>query len=250
MTKLGLFLRGRAEWVFLALGIVVFGAGLAVNLVVRSKRATPVSVSDIRATPRAVVGPGGGVLIDAYVRSRRGALREFESERPHATARAVVSFDRYRTSGEVERLLDQHDLRAVRLLTRIPLAGFKDRSLVVGTKAIQQALIAVTGTEAQSEIRDELGELTKLIPTVDQPEFKRVYEQDAANHRRALEMLKGDPAIIYAVYVEGSVADLMGIARSAAVRLVDLAPNGASANVSLFGLHPEDETKTGSGPTR
>ncbi|HLF69525.1 MAG TPA: hypothetical protein VI541_01060 [Actinomycetota bacterium] len=241
-------LKGRGEWVFLALGIFVFGAGLAGNLVGGSRPAKPLSEHDVHATPNVSVGPGEGVLIDAYIRTRRGALSELETQRPNATARAVVSFDRYLTGLEVERLLDQHGLRALRLLTRIPLTGFKDRSIVVGPEGISQALITLTGTETQSKIRDELEELIKLIPTVDQPEFKRVYEEDAANHRRALEMLDGDPAIIYAVNVEGTAADLVGIAGSAAVRLVDLVPHGAPANVSLFGLHPEDETKTGSGP--
>jgi hypothetical protein len=74
------------------------------------------------------------------------------------------------------------------------------------------------------------------------PAFIADYERRVQEMDRILEVLDGDPAIVFAVVVEGPIVALRALVSDPAVRLVDAAPPETQvAGSGFWGLLPTDE---------
>jgi hypothetical protein len=115
----------------------------------------------------------------------------------------------------------------------------------------------VTGTMAdwvngQVEAnRSERDELRRFIPTVDDPQFKAFYEEEAARLTKLIDSVKPDGPHVFAVTVRGPAADLQALARAPDVRLVDVGPSAKlPPETPLRGLRPEERERANDPPTR
>lgn len=183
------------------------------------------------------VGPRRGQALDAYVAEREDALGDRAVD---DTAVAVISFEEYVTAADALALLPD-DARVLRAQYRIPAEGEQPRETVVDDDAAEGIDAAIA--EALAPIEDEITEVEALLDsdTVDDPSFKADLERRRDELRAVRNLLQASPAVVFALVVEGPVAELRALSERDDVRLVDPAPVGADAEDTVFyGLLPED----------
>lgn len=245
----------RAELVAFGIGSLLFIGGL-VTVFTASRRA-PTEVGEERRpalrSPRAKVGrvgPEAGEALAPYFERKRALLRARAARSPGARTFAVVSFDSYRRAKEAEDALASLRLRAHSVQIRIPLPGFEPVTVAVGARSIADA---VEGRRRRivKDLKGELGALEEIIPTVDDPQFKTVYEADAENLRKAISLLESDPSLVFAVVVASTNGSLRRAAEAPGVRLADLPdePAASPETHEFVGVLPEDvESASWAGP--
>lgn len=227
---------------FLGVAASVALVGLAVTLVFRTlgdgpgdrTAGLPASLPVTADGEYQLVGPLPGAGVAGYVRNRQDALDAFEGERV-----AVVSLNGYATEEEARGEVGQASLLA--LLVAAP----------GGTPATVTGPLAQWADLQRKADRTERDEITKLLPTVDDPAFKSFYQSEVARLDTAIEALDPSGPIVFALVVRGSAAGLEQLAGNDRVRLVDMAPSAkAASKVEYQGLRPEETETTGQPPTR
>ena len=186
-----------------------------------------------------VVGPVRGTDVDAYVAERSGALLEAGED----VDTAVVSFSALlRIQDALLALGDAVEVRAV--LYRLPLDLSPPVTVRVGPGDDPVAAVAASLEEQLGPIREEEDALRELLDsgTVDDAEFEAEYRRRVEALAAARTAIEGDGALVHAVVVRAPVEVLRDLQDATAVRLVDPAPAGTDAGLSVFhGLLPSDE---------
>ncbi len=184
--------------------------------------------------PSAGLGPAPGEPLAAYTEARGRAL-----DSATGTKAAVVSFARYMNEAEARAAVGK--LTVTSLLAAVPGGP---PSVVTGSMA--------EWVDAQvAENRNERDEIRKLIPTVDDPQFKKFYEDEVTRLSQLVDSVKPDGALVFGAVVKGTVADLKAAARAPSVRLLDVAPSSDIApETPVRGVRPEETERANDPPTR
>jgi hypothetical protein len=227
-----------ARWTLRLLAVAVFVAVVSVTIFVslwalndeapRAGTATTLPPETITTLPAPIeVGPPAGTALAGYVTDRKAALAAVTDERV-----AVVSLAKYSTQAQVKTLLGTTPI--VSLL--VAPAGTAP-AVVTGDLA---AWVRTQTADTTAE-RDEI---KKLIPTVDDQAFKTFYTQEVARLDKALKAFAPDSAMVFGAVVKAPAAALKALGAKAEVRLVDVAPNAAPGDKTVYrGLRPEEVAK-------
>lgn len=187
-------------------------------------------------SPRGGAGPLPGTDVRAYVRSVGANLEDAQGRRA-----AIVSFEGYRTPDEAVALLGEVDVVSflVALPGGRPVGVARDRDLAEVTKA------------QRDEAAGEKKALEQLLPTVQDPDFKRQYEADIARLAALLATGADRRDLVFGAVVVAPASDLRALSRTAGVRLVDVGPDGEAPKPTTFaGLRPEEIVQAGEPPNR
>ena len=234
------FLR-RPEMVALIAGGVIFIAGLATFIAARTTDPdTPSSVP--LGADQAQLGPPGGAELGPYMSSKTATLEARAKSEPKGVSLAVVSFDDYRRPSEVVKLIGG-DTTIIRVFCRIPVAGSAPEELRVD-KASFAPEVAKLAASRRSTLSEELLELRKLIPTVDDPAYRAVYKQDAEAIKKMLTLLTEDPPIVYGVVIKLEHRSLVGLSKAPGVKLVDIPGSEGPAPSRFTAILPEQTQRT------
>lgn len=186
-----------------------------------------------------VVGPVRGADVEAYIAERTSELLDA----PETVDTAVVSFTTLlRVQDALLTVGDAVEVRAV--LYRLPLDLAAPVTVRVGEGEDPVAAVASSLEAELGPIREEEEALRELLGsgTVDDAEFEAEYERRVEGLAAAREAVEGDGALVHGVVVRGPVEALQDLVDATAVRLVDPAPPGTDAALSVFhGLLPSDE---------
>lgn len=180
------------------------------------------------------IGPFPGEEIAAYSAGRAQALATAKGDRV-----AVVSLKRYMTEPEARAAMGR--LQVVNLLAAAPAGS---PSVVTGTMADW-----VNGQVGGN--RSERDEIQRLLPTVDDPQFKSFYEEEVARLTKLIDSVKPDGPHVFGVTVRGPATELQALARAPDVRLVDVGPSAKfPPDTPVRGLRPEEKERANEPPTR
>ncbi|HVF32610.1 MAG TPA: hypothetical protein VM933_06195, partial [Acidimicrobiales bacterium] len=186
--------------------------------------------------PRGGLGPLPGTAVAAYVRAAEAEVRSVEGRRA-----AVVSFRGYSSPEEAVELVDGTHVVSwlVALPGGRPQELAPDRDLVAWTKAQRDEAVA------------EKKALEQLLPTVEDPDFERQY-QDDIDHLAALLAVGPDRRdVVFGALVVGSGDALRAVAARRGVLLVDLDPDSTPPPPTAYvGLRPEEDSDAGEPATR
>jgi hypothetical protein len=115
----------------------------------------------------------------------------------------------------------------------------------------------VTGTMADwvngqvGANRSERDEIQRLVPTVEDPQFRTFYQEEVARLGQLIDSVKPDGPHVFAVTVRGPAPDLQALARAPDIRLVDVGPSAKlPPDTPLRGLRPEETARANDPPTR
>lgn len=183
------------------------------------------------------VGPAIGEEIDDYIVARERELAGLDAA---AVRVAVVSFTEALTADDVEEALGGLRVHSIQFVNPVD-EGRPLSSNVTGD--IAETIEGAVGSSRRmaQEERDQVQMLLDDGSVID-PAFIADYERRVAEMTALLEVLDGDPAIVFAAVVEGPVADFRVVAESSAVRLVDVAPPETEiAGSGFWGLLPTDD---------
>lgn len=185
---------------------------------------------------RGGIGPLPGTAVAPYLRDRTAALAEARGRRA-----AVVSFTTYRSSDEARAAL--RGTEVLRLLVAVP----GGRPGEVESDADLAALIVTQRAEAAAEKRA----LEQLLPTVEDPDFRRQYEDDIARLGRLLDAPAVIRQLVFGAVIRGPADGLRELAGRPGIRLVDVGASAAGpAPASASGLRPEETVRAEVPPTR
>jgi hypothetical protein len=180
------------------------------------------------------IGPFPGEEIAAYSAARAQALATAKGDRV-----AVVSLKRYMTEAEGRAAVGR--LQVVNLLAAAPAGS---PSVVTGTMADW-----VNGQVGGN--RSERDEIERLLPTVDDPQFKAFYQEEVARLNKLIDSVKPEGPHIFAVTVRGPATELQALATAPDVRLVDVGPSSKfPPDTPVRGLRPEETQRANEPPTR
>jgi hypothetical protein len=224
----------RRVLLLFAFSLIVVGLGGLVTVSLRDSGADDPAVSAGGPLPSAGLGPSPGEPLPAYVEARRGALGSVNGNRA-----AVVSFGKYVNEAQARAAVGK--LTVTSLLAAVPGGS---PSVVTGGMA--------QWVEAQiAENRGERDEIRRLIPTVDDPQFKKFYEDEVARLNRLVDDVKADGPLVFGAVVKGPVAELQAVAKAPDVRLVDVAPSSdVTPETPVRGIRPEEVERANDPPTR
>ena len=229
----------------LVVAVFVALVGATVSVAVRLVRDEPPGGSSARSSSRSAssgtprpddqgIGPLPGAVIADYLGDRRIALERLTGE-----TIAVVSLTRYATEAEVRAGVAP--LTVVALLAAPP----GDTPSVVTTSLTQWA------DERREAQRTERDEISRLIPTTDDPDFKVFYEQEVVRLDKAITALDPAGPVLFGVVLRGSADELRALSLKPGVRMVDVAaPDQVTETLEYRGLRPEETDKAGEPPTR
>jgi hypothetical protein len=180
------------------------------------------------------IGPFPGEEIAAYSAGRAQALATATGDRV-----AVVSLKRYMPEPEARATMGR--LQVVNLLAAAPAGS---PSVATGTMADW-----VNGQVGGN--RSERDEIQRLLPTVEDPQFKAFYEEEVGRLTRLIDSVKPDGPHVFAVTVRGPAPELQALAAAPDVRLVDVGPSAKfPPDTPVRGLRPEETERAGEPPTR
>jgi hypothetical protein len=219
------FDRYRTEIIVFSIGAALFAGGLF-NVIASNRITDENVVIETRPSvpgPSALgeVGPSPGVDVATYIDTKRKLLADRAKQAPKESSFAVVSFDRYQSAAETDGFVKARKLEAHSVEVRVPLPGYPSEALSLEGASVPEVL-ASWRQRSLATLTDELAELRKIIPTVDDKEFKSVYQEDAESRSNAIAILEGDGSVVFGLLLRGSHADLLKAGQVAGVRLVDL----------------------------
>ena len=215
---------GTSTFVFVVGAVVAF----SVYDVRRDSGSAGVSTSGGPSTESAAVGPLPGADLGPYLEATKQAVATATGDRL-----AVVSLKAYRTEADARKVVG--DLPVVSLLVALPGR----------TPATTTDLPRWINDQKAAE-RAERDEIKNLIPTVDDPSFKKFYTDEVARLDKAINAVPAN--LVFAVVVRGPAPRLQALAASADVRMVDVAPGEPGADAQYRGIRPE-ETAIASEPS-
>ena len=198
--------------------------------------ATDVLVGPGSLSPRGGLGPLPGTSVTAYVRASEGELAGVTGRRA-----AVVSFAGYRTPEQAAALVDEVEI--VSWLVALP--GGRPQDLAADRD------LAAWRKGQRDEATAEKKALEQLLPTVEDPDFKRQYQADI-DHLTALLAVGSDRRdVVFGALVVGPADELRTIADRPDVRLVDVDGDATPPSPTAYeGLRPEETIEAGEPPTR
>lgn len=216
----------------LALGMAAAAARLTDN--------EPVDLPAAAGEPAdAAVGPPPGRLVAPYLQAR---TRELAGAR--GTRSAVVSFARYLDEPTASRALSSAGVK-VHVLLVAPPGGS------LGEVAPTPGSVAEVVRRQRAEALAEKRALEELLPTVQDPDFVRQYEQDVARLAALARWLERPGPLVYGAVVTGSAEQLQRLARRPEVRLVDAAATDQVPPAGVArALRPEEMVTVGEPPVR
>jgi len=218
----------------LAAGLLVAVLGAVVAFTVYNLRsdgddATPGGGTAAVGAENAI-GPPPGADLGSYQEAARAALAGAQGERL-----AVVSLKSYRTEADARRVVG--DLPVVSLLVAMP-----------GRAPTATGDLARWVEDQKKEERAERDEIRRLIPTVEDPAFKRFYTEEVARLDKAIASVPRE--LVFAVVVRGAPARLQSLAASPDVRMVDVARGDLGPDSEYRGVRPEETAVAGNPSTR
>ena len=233
-------IRLLAAGIFVALvGTVVYVTARLVAPDSPPARGTPV-LSPAAVAPLAPdgrfreAGPLQGVDLAAYFRDRSTELVEAEG-----TRLAIVSLRSYAKEAEARRAVDGVDIEA--LLVAAP----------GGTPSVVRTSLVTWANDQRSRDEEELAEIRRLLPTVEDAAFKADYEAEAARLKTAIEAVDPSSDVVFGLVVSGPADALKRLALTRSIRIVDLAPEGDADDEAIYrGVRPEEMVKANVPPTR
>jgi hypothetical protein len=237
-------LAGHTGPIVLAAALIAF-AGSAVHLQrfeeVRGGTGSPEAAGiagDGLATSPTAVGPRIGDDIEAYLAARAAVLAAVGDTE---VLRAVVSFDGYRSAGDV-RLPDEVVVEAVQV--RVPIVDVPPQQEPV-TDADLTAAVAVAVAELHAVLEEEVRDLrTTLASDVGDDAFQRDFERRLEELADLDDVLVADAPVVFAVVVSATGADLRALGAADGIRFVD--PGGAperTTGVRFYGVLPDDTVR-------
>ena len=180
------------------------------------------------------IGPVAGIAVGPYLDERKQALAAAAGDRV-----AVVSFDAYLSEADARSKIGS--LKVDALLAAAP--GAHPSTVTTG-------LDAWAKSQRQADVV-ERDEIKKLLPTVDDPVYKKFYESEVVRLDNAIESASPTSTVVFGVVVVGPADSLRTLASTAGVRVIDVGQAGTSAPGAVFkGLRPEETTKVGQPATR
>lgn len=216
-----------------AVVVLTLAAGVAAAAV-RLDEGEGVRPSPTEATrplsPRGGIGPLPGTSVVAYERARDAVLDDVQGRRT-----AVVSLGAYETSAEARARLAA--VEVVRLLVAVP--GGRP------AEAVTDADVAALTARQREEAMAERAALQQLLPTVEDPDFRRQYTEDIA---RLTALLAAPPVdeVVYAAVVVAPADRLRALAAAPGVRLVDVGSSAVPPRPgAVSGLRPEEQDRAG-----
>ena len=215
--------------------VFVFGAVVAFAVYDVRRDADGVSAGSgalSTAPAENAVGPSPGVDLAPYLEATKQALA---TATPAGERLAVVSLKAYKTEADAKKVVG--DLPVVSLLVALP-----------GRAPSATANLAKWIDDQKAAERAERDEIKKLIPTVDDPSFKKFYTDEVARLDKAINAVP--PNLVFGVVVRAAPPRLQALAASADVRVVDVAPGELAADPLYRGVRPEETTVASDPPTR
>ena len=180
------------------------------------------------------IGPVAGTAVPAYIGDRKLVLASAQGERV-----AVVSLAAYATEA---------DARAA--VGSLPVAGFIVAAPGANPVTVTTGLDVWAREQAKVD-EAERNEIKSLIPTVDDPNFKKFYQQEVVRLDKAIADVSPTSPVVFAVIVRGPAPDLQALGAKPGVRLVDAGLTAQTTPDTAFrGLRPEETEKAGLPPNR
>lgn len=228
----------RTVWL-LGAGIAALAIGAVVFFTVRTLREAG-SESPVVTTPedaaRAVggIGPPSGTDVAAYIDARNAALATATGDRI-----AIVSFTSYTTEAKAKALVAP--VEVIGVMAAAP----------GGQPAAVQGDLAGWVQSQTAEARAERDEIQRLIPTVDEGNFKRFYQSEVDRLNQLIAAVRPNGDLAFGVVVRADATALQQLAARGEVRLVDVGPNAEpQAPTEYRGLRPEETGKANDPNTR
>ena len=188
-------------------------------------------------SPRGGLGPLPGTSVSDYVRAADAELAGVAAGR----RAAVVSFSGYRTPEQARDLVSGGEVVSwlVALPGGRPQELAPDRDLAAWTKG------------QRDEATAEKKALEQLLPTVEDPDFRRQYQADI-DHLGALLAAGSDRRdVVFGALVVASAGELRSLGARPDVRLVDVDGDDEPPPPTAYeGIRPEETIEAGEPPTR
>jgi hypothetical protein len=180
------------------------------------------------------IGPPPGVDVVTYAEDRRQALAQATGDRI-----AVVSFAKYLNETKARAAVGSAEVVA---LLVAPLGGTP--STVTGD-------LGTWATAQTADARSERDEIQKLIPTVDDAQFKAFYKSEVDRLTKEIANINPAGDLVFAAVARAPATALQQLATSGDVRLVDVGPSAEpDPKADYRGLRPEETSKANDPNTR
>ena len=190
-------------------------------------------------TSTGTVGPVLSGDVEPYLASRREALAAAADD---AERVAVVSFGAFIEPAEAAELVDGLTVQLVQY--RLPERTPRPAEVEVAGGGVVEGVAAEIDRLVASLEEEEAEVASTLESGVEDPAFRADYEARLDELVALRNTLRSDPAIVFAVVVEGPVERLRELAAEDEVRLVDLAPPDASLeDTTFYGVLPTDQDR-------
>lgn len=213
-------------------GVAVAAAILGLAVVVLGTGGDDVVERD-DAAPIADLGPRPGADLERHQAEAAESLAEAGGRRA-----AIVSFTEYVDEADARAVLGLDDDPSVELRGWLVALPGGDPDVTTDIDRFREA--AVAGAE------DQLVEIERLLPTVDDADFAEFYEDELVRYRALID--QADAAPVFGAVVIAEASDLRALASQGAVRSVDVGPSDDIADGAVVrGIRPE-ETRTGGEP--
>lgn len=183
------------------------------------------------------VGPALGEELDDYIVARERFLAGLDAAAVHV---AVVSFTEVLGADDLDEALGELTVHSIQFVNPVAEDRPLSSNVAGGIAETIEGAVGSSRRMAQEE-RDQVKMLLDDGSVID-PAFIADYERRVEEMDALLEVLDGDPAIVFAVVVEGPIAALRALSDNPRVRLVDAAPPETElAGSGFWGLLPSDE---------
>ena len=225
-----------ARLLALALFVLVVGAVFALTVYLQKPDGNAAVEAPEPTVPEAdqAIGPVAGTSVASYIGDRKLALASAQGERV-----AVVSLPAYVT--EVDAKAAIGSLQVVGLIVAAPGAN---------PVTVTTGLDVWAKEQAEADVI-ERNEIKSLIPTVDDPAFKKFYESEVVRLDKAIADVSPTSPVVFAVIVRGPAPDLQAVGAKPGIRLVDVGLTSQTTPDTAFrGLRPEETDKAGLPPNR
>jgi hypothetical protein len=239
------YIRQHPEIAVFGVGMILFAGGLA--SVISGQLSPKLESGPLKPTPELSVSPKPGRVgpalnepVRPYIQGKKALLARRASQSPGVSTLAMIVFGSYSRASEVETLLKARNIDPVAIQLRVPLPVFRPVEVVLEDKTLAAAV-----SQHTASVRREREGLDEIARDVTDKRFKAVYEKDLNLHREAMKLLRRDPAIIFAVVIESTYANLGRIDDLPQVRYVDI-PEDPSATISnhTFAAPIPEDTET------
>lgn len=224
---------------YIGLGVLVVALGLGLAFLVASWRTGGNDTGELKPgqSQGGVVpdiGPVNGRDLPSYVTERKAALGQAQGPRV-----AVVSFSKYETESEARAMFGKADV--VALLAAAP----------GGTPSVVKGSLNDWVDQQKEAAKNQKAEIQKMMPTVDDPEFKQFYTQELARLDGLTAKISATGPVVFGAVVREPAKALQDLDHASGVRLVDVGDSSkASSKDNYHGLRPEETVKAGDPATR